>query len=59
MQPDNKAAYSAMVKATDAYREALSIAAESPIPGDTWHDYGRAMELHERVLKAIRPKGAA
>ncbi len=57
MQPDNKAAYESILAANAAMRAALSIAAESPIPSDLWNEYGRAMQLQERIRVALKPKG--
>ncbi len=56
MQPDNKAAYEALKTANEAFRAALAIAADSPIPSTTWNEYGRAMELQTRAMDAIKPK---
>jgi len=58
MKPDNTDAYTSLKKANDAMRDALKIAADSPIPADTWNDYGRVMDLQGRAMAAIKPKGA-
>lgn len=57
MQPDNKAAYESLVTAITAFRAALTVAADSPIPVDLWNEYGRSMQLMERVRVGLKPKG--
>ncbi len=56
MQPDNKAAYEAILLANAAFRQALAIATESPIPSEVWNEYGRAMQLQERIRVALKPR---
>ena len=58
MEPNNNAAFIAFTRAGVSLREAIAVAAGSPIPGDTWHNIGRSMELVQRVISEIKPKGA-
>ncbi len=57
MEPDNKAAYASILASNAALRDALMIASNSPIPADLWNEYGRAMQLQERIRVALKPKG--
>jgi hypothetical protein len=56
MQPNNQAAYESLRIASDKFRDAISIAANSPIPSAAWHDYGRVMELLSRLADVIKPR---
>ncbi len=57
MEIDNKKAYETILLANVAMRVAIAAAAESPLPIEIWNDYGRAMQLHERIRIALKPKG--
>ncbi len=56
MQPNNNAAWESLMKAIFAFRDALGVASDSPIPSKEWNNYGRALELMERIRMAIKPK---
>ncbi len=56
---DNKAAYAAILAANAAMREAIAIASISPIPYDLWNEYGRAMQLQERIRVGLKPRAGA
>ncbi len=56
---DNKAAYAAILAANAAMREAIAVASMSPIPYDLWNEYGRAMQLQERIRVGLKPRTGA
>ncbi len=57
VQPNNQSAYDHLLAANKSFRIAFAVAADSPIPTESWNEYGRIMQLQNRVLDAIKPKG--
>ncbi len=57
MEPDTSAAYRAILEANAAMRVAIGVAAVTFIPAELWNEYGRAMQLQERIRVALKPKG--